>query len=74
VEEAVDAVGIKLEISTGPVRSRPALSVSRFYANNFSATIQLLLSGVCRINTQIHNSYYYCYSFLDIQDPEIGTG
>jgi hypothetical protein len=66
VEEAVDVVGIRLEISTGSVRSRPALSVSRVYANNFSALDWRSFSVVCKINAQIHNSYYYCYSFLEI--------
>jgi hypothetical protein len=66
VGEAVEEVGIRLVISTGPVRSRPALSVSRFFANNFSSTVQPSFSRACAINQQIHNSYYYCYSFLEI--------
>jgi hypothetical protein len=70
VGEVVDEVGIRQVISTGPVRERPALSASRFCANNFSAADRLLFSGSCKMNAQIHNSYYYCYSFLDIQDQE----
>jgi hypothetical protein len=70
VEEAVEQVGIRREISTGPVRSWPALSISRFYANNFSAIDRLLFSRACEINQQIHNSYYYCYSFMKIKNPE----
>jgi hypothetical protein len=66
VEEAVEEVGIRLSISTGPVRTRPALSVSRFSADSFSAMDRLSFSGACAINQQIHNSYYYCYSFLEI--------
>ena len=66
VEEAVDVVGIKRELSTGPVRLRPVLSVSRFLTNNFSALDWRSFSVVCKINRQIHNSYYYCYSFLEI--------
>jgi hypothetical protein len=66
VEEAVGEVGIRLSISTGPVRARPALSVSRFFAHSFSAIDRLSFSGGCAINQQIHNSYYYCYSFLKI--------
>jgi len=59
-----------LELSTGPVRAKPALSTSRFSVDSFSTGDRLLFSGCCKINQQIHNSYYYCYSFLDIQDPE----
>ncbi len=66
VEEDVEVVGVKWELSTGPVRSRPVLSISRFCANNFSALDWRSFSVVCKINTQIHNSYYYCYSFLEI--------
>jgi len=66
VEEAVEEVGIRLSISTGPVRTGPALSVSRFSADNFSAIDRLSFSGVCAINQQIHNSCYYCYSLLEI--------
>ena len=66
VGEVVDEERIRLELSTGPVRKWPALSVSRFFANNFSATVQPSFSGACTINQQIHNSYYYCYSFLEI--------
>jgi hypothetical protein len=66
VGEAVEEVGIRLTLSTGLVRSRPALSVSRFRANNFSSIDRLLFSRVCKIIQQIHNSYYYCYSFLEI--------
>jgi hypothetical protein len=66
VEEAVEEVRITLELSTGPVRARPALSVSRFAVDNFSAIDRRSISGACRIIQQIHNSYYYCYSFLDI--------
>jgi hypothetical protein len=66
VEEAVEEVGIRRSISTGPVRTRPALSVSRFSADSFSAADRLSFSGACVINQQIHNSYYYCYSFLEI--------
>jgi len=60
VEDAVEEVGTRLEISTGPVHSRPALSVSRFPANSFSSIDQRWFSGVCKIIQQIHNSYYYC--------------
>jgi hypothetical protein len=66
VGEAVDEVGIRRSISTGLVRARPALSVSRFSADSFSAIDQPSFSGICKINPQIHNSYYYCYSFLEI--------
>jgi hypothetical protein len=66
VEEAVEEVGIRLSISTGPVRTRPALSVSRFSADSFSTMDWLSFSGACAINQQIHNYYYYCYSFLKI--------
>ena len=66
VEEAVEEVGIRLEISTGPVRARPALSISCLFANNFSGADRRLVSRVCKTNQQIHNSYYYCYSFLEI--------
>jgi len=64
--KAVEEVGIRLLVSTGPVRTRPALSVSCFSADNFSAMDRLSFSGVCAINQQIHNSYYYCYSFLEV--------
>jgi hypothetical protein len=70
VGEAVDERSIRTELSTGPVRSRPALSISRFSADSFSTIDRRSISGACKINQQIHNSYYYCYSFLDIQDPE----
>jgi hypothetical protein len=66
VGEAVDEVGIRRSISTGPVRTRPALSVSRFFADSFSAIDRPSFSGIWKINPQIHNSYYYCYSFLEI--------
>jgi len=66
VEEAVEEVGIRLSVSTGPVRIRPALSVSRFSVDSFSTVDRLANSGACAINQQIHNFYYYCYSFLEI--------
>jgi hypothetical protein len=55
-----------LELSTGPVRDRPALSVSRFSADSFSAIDPRSISRGCSFHQQIHNSYYYCYSFLEI--------
>ncbi|HEY9157705.1 hypothetical protein [Candidatus Binatus sp.] len=64
--KVVDEVGIRLSISTGPVRARPALSVSRFSADSFSAIVRLSFPGACAINQQIHNSYYYCYFLLKI--------
>jgi len=66
VEEAVEEVGIRRSISTGPVRTGPALSVSRFSADSFSVMDRLSFSGAYAINQQIHNSCYYYYSFLDI--------
>jgi len=66
VEEAVEAVGIRLSISTGPARTSPALSISRFSANSFSTIDRLSFSGACIVNQQIHNSCYYCYSLLEI--------
>ncbi len=66
MEEAVEEVGIRLSTSTGPVRSRPALSISRFSADSFSPIDLLSFSGACAISQQIHNSYYYCYSFKEI--------
>jgi len=66
VGEAVDGVGIRRSISTGPVRVRPALSVSRFFTDSFSAIDRRSISGGCSFHQQIHNSYYYCYSFLEI--------
>jgi len=66
VEEAVEEVRITLELSTRPVRARPALSVSRLGINNFSAGDQPSFSGAYEINRQIHNPYYYCYSLLEI--------
>jgi hypothetical protein len=66
VEEAVEEVGIRLSVSTGPVRTRPALSVSRFSVDSFSTVDPPANSGACAINQQIHNSYYYCYSFFEI--------
>jgi hypothetical protein len=55
-----------LELSTGPVRDRPALSVSRISADSFSTNDRRSISGGCSFHQQIHNSYYYCYSFLEI--------
>jgi hypothetical protein len=55
-----------LELSTGPVRARPTLSVSRFSADSFSAIDRRSISGGWSFHQQIHNSYYYCYSFLEI--------
>jgi hypothetical protein len=55
-----------MELSTGPVRTRPALSISRLVVDSFSAIDQRLISRACQIIQQIHNSYYYCYSFLEI--------
>jgi len=55
-----------LELSTGLVRARPALSISRFSANNISVADRRSISGGCNLHQQIHNSYYYCYSFLEI--------
>jgi len=66
VGQAVDEGSITLELSTGPVRARPALLVSRFSADNFSAIDWPSFSGACSFHQQIHNSYYYCYSFLEI--------
>jgi hypothetical protein len=66
VGEAVDEGSITLELSTGLVRARPALSVSRVSADSFSAIDWPSFSGGCKIIPQIHNSYYYCYSFLEI--------
>jgi hypothetical protein len=62
----VEQGGIRLKISTGLVRYRPALPISRFSTNNFSAFDRLLFSRACKMNQQIHNSYYYCYSFKEI--------
>jgi hypothetical protein len=64
--EDVDEVGITQLISTGPALITPALSVSRFRANNFSSSDRLFFLRGCKMNPQIHNSYYYCYSFLEI--------
>jgi len=66
VGEGVDEESIRLELSTGPVRARPALSISRFFADSFSAGDRRSISGACNLHQQIHNSYYYCYSFLKI--------
>jgi len=66
VEEAVEGMRITLELSTGPVRVRPALSVSRFSTDSFSTIDRRSISGSCSFYQQIHNSYYYCYSFLEI--------
>ena len=66
VGEVVDEVGISSGTSTGPVRRRPALSIRRVSADNFSAVDRRSISGGCKIIPQIHNSYYYCYSFLEI--------
>jgi hypothetical protein len=66
VGEVVDEERIRLELSTGPVRKWPALSVSRFFADSFSAGDRRSISGACNLHQQIHNSYYYCYSFLEI--------
>jgi hypothetical protein len=66
VGEVVDEESITLELSTGPVRARPALSVSRFSTDSFSAIDRRSISGGCGFHQQIHNSYYYCYSFLEI--------
>jgi len=62
----VEDVRIRLELSTGPVRGRPALSSSRASADSFSAVDRPSFSRICKITPQIHNSYYYCYSFLEI--------
>ena len=62
----MEEVGIRLGMSTGPVRGWPALSISCVFANNFSAVDVRLFSRACKINQQIHNSYYCCYSFLEI--------
>jgi len=62
----VDEGSIKPELSTGPVRARLALSISRFFADSFSAIDRRSISVACRLHQQIHNSYYYCYSFLEI--------
>jgi len=66
VGEDVDEVGITQLISTGPDLITPALSVSRFRANNFSSSDRLFFPRGCKMNPQIHNSYYYCYSFLEL--------
>jgi hypothetical protein len=66
VGEVVDEGSIRLELSTGLVRARPALSISRFSADSFSTIDRRSNSGGCNLHQQIHNSYYYCYSFLDI--------
>jgi hypothetical protein len=66
VGEVVDEESIRLKLSTGPVRTRPALSISRFFADSFSAGDRRSISGACNLHPQIHNSYYYCYSFLEI--------
>jgi hypothetical protein len=66
VGEVVDEGSITLDLSTGPVRVRPALSVSRFSADSFSAIDRRSISSGCGLHQQIHNSYYYCYSFLEI--------
>jgi len=66
VGEGVDEESIRSELSTGPVRARPALSVSRFFADSFSAGDRRSISGACSLHQQIHNPYYYCYSFLEI--------
>jgi hypothetical protein len=55
-----------MELSTGPVRARLALSSSRFSADSFSAIDRRSISVACGLHQQIHNSYYYCYSFLEI--------
>ena len=66
VGEDVDEESITLELSTGPVRVRLALSISRSFADSFSAGDRRSISSVCNLHQQIHNSYYYCYSFLEI--------
>jgi hypothetical protein len=66
VGEVVDEGSINLELSTGSVRERPALSSSRFFADSFSAIDRRSISVACGLHQQIHNSYYYCYSFLEI--------
>jgi hypothetical protein len=66
VGQAVDDGSIRLELSTGPVHARLALSISRFSDDSFSAIDRRSISGACGFHQQIHNSYYYCYSFLEI--------
>jgi len=66
VGEAVDEGSINLKLSTGSVRTRPALSSSRFFADSFSAIDRRSIPVACGLHQQIHNSYYYCYSFLEI--------
>jgi hypothetical protein len=66
VGEVVDEGSINLELSTGLVRARPALSSSRFFADSFSAIDRRSIPVACELHQQIHNSYYYCYSFLEI--------
>jgi len=48
------------------MRRSPALSISRFSTDSFSTIDRRSFSGACRINQQIHNSCYYCYSLLEI--------